>query len=160
MKKAVALSVLLLVLLFGGVAFSQSPDSVQAQLADIKAGINDLKAQNSALTTQVNSLTAQSSSLTTQVTSLTAQVASLAANNKGPRQFCLTKTGFNGSQALTACAAGYHMASLWEIFDTTVLRYNTALGLTKPDSGSGPPVGDQITVGRDALRRNHSVDLT
>ena len=31
------------------------------------------------------------------------------------------------------------MASLWEILDTTRLRYNTTLGYTKPDSGQGPP---------------------
>jgi hypothetical protein len=31
--------------------------------------------------------------------------------------------------------------SLWEIFDTTNLRYNTALGATGADSGFGPPTG-------------------
>ena len=31
------------------------------------------------------------------------------------------------------------MVSLWEILDTTRLRYNTTLGYTKPDSGQGPP---------------------
>jgi hypothetical protein len=57
----------------------------------------------------------------------------------GQRKFYLTKTKHDGSQALTACAAGYHMASLWEIHDPSNMRYNTALGLTSPDSGSGPP---------------------
>ena len=55
------------------------------------------------------------------------------------RSFYLTQTTHNGSQALTACAAGYHTASLWEIFDTSNLKYETALGLTTVDSGSGPP---------------------
>jgi hypothetical protein len=54
-----------------------------------------------------------------------------------PRTFYLTQTTHNGSQALSACADGYHMASLWEIFDTSNLRYNTALGTT--GDGSGPP---------------------
>lgn len=31
------------------------------------------------------------------------------------------------------------MASLWEILDPSSLRYNTSLGLTEADSGSGPP---------------------
>ncbi|CAN5485399.1 hypothetical protein BH20ACI3_BH20ACI3_33540 [soil metagenome] len=40
---------------------------------------------------------------------------------------------------MTACAAGYHMASLWEIHDPSNLRYDTALGQTLEDSGFGPP---------------------
>jgi hypothetical protein len=57
----------------------------------------------------------------------------------GQRKFYLTKTKHDGSEALTACAEGYHMASLWEIHDPSNLRYDTALGVTTPDSGSGPP---------------------
>lgn len=45
-----------------------------------------------------------------------------------------------GSSALTGCASGYHMASLWEIFDTSNLKYNTELGLLADDSGFGPPI--------------------
>ena len=57
-----------------------------------------------------------------------------------PRKFYLTPTNtYNGSQALTACAEGYHMASLWEIFDPSNLKYDTALGSDGNDSGSGPP---------------------
>ena len=60
--------------------------------------------------------------------------------NRDPRKsFYLTQTGHTGSQALTACAEGYHMASLWEIFDTSNLRYNTVLGFNNADSGFGPP---------------------
>jgi hypothetical protein len=46
-----------------------------------------------------------------------------------------------GNQALTACAAGFHMASLWEIYDPSNLKYDTTLGLVHADSGSGPPSG-------------------
>ena len=60
----------------------------------------------------------------------------------GPRKFYLTQTTHTGSQALTACAAGYHMASLYEILDPSNLRYDTALGATQADSGFGPPVGE------------------
>jgi hypothetical protein len=56
-----------------------------------------------------------------------------------PRKYYLTTTPQNGAAADTACAAGYHFASLWEIFDTTQLRYNTTLGYTSADSGQGPP---------------------
>ena len=58
------------------------------------------------------------------------------------RQFYLTQTTHNGGQALSACASGYHMASLWEIFDTSNVRYNSVLGLTKGDSGFGPPTNE------------------
>ena len=59
---------------------------------------------------------------------------------RDPRKsYYLTQTQHNGSQALTACAEGYHMASLWEIRDTSNVRYNTVLGLTYADSGFGSP---------------------
>ena len=45
----------------------------------------------------------------------------------------------NGLQALTACAPGYHMASLWEILDPSQLRYDVDLGAARDDSGHGPP---------------------
>jgi len=56
------------------------------------------------------------------------------------RKFYLTQGTFEGAQALTACAKGYHMASLWEIFNLSALTYNTKLGLAAQDSGSGPPL--------------------
>jgi hypothetical protein len=56
-----------------------------------------------------------------------------------PRAYYLTQTLHTGAEALSACAEGYHMASLWEIFDTSNVRYNTELGVTQDDSGSGPP---------------------
>jgi hypothetical protein len=58
------------------------------------------------------------------------------------RGFYLTKNLFPPSGALKACASpGYHMASLWEISDVSTLKYDTQLGFTLPDSGSGPPAG-------------------
>ncbi len=59
----------------------------------------------------------------------------------GARSYYLTRTAHDGNEALTACAAGFHMASLWEIFDPTQLRYDRTLGLTRDDSGWGPPSG-------------------
>ena len=50
------------------------------------------------------------------------------------RKFYLTKTdAFDGAQALNACAAGYHMAALWEIIDPSNLVYDTARGFVLPD---------------------------
>ena len=70
----------------------------------------------------------------------------------GPRKFYVTQTLHNGSQALSACANGYHMASLWEILDPSNLRYEPQLGRTRDDSGFGPPVGfvGWIHTGSDA----------
>lgn len=65
-----------------------------------------------------------------------AAATSLRAN--GMRQYYLTQTGAAGASASTHCAAGYHMASMWEIADPSNLSYNTSLGMTSPDSGSGP----------------------
>jgi len=59
-------------------------------------------------------------------------------NRDTRKSYYVTKTSHDGSEALTACAEGYHMASLWEIFDTSNLRYNTQLGATAPRFGSRP----------------------
>jgi len=57
------------------------------------------------------------------------------------RKFYRTKESFDGSQALTACARGYHMTSLWEIHEPSTLIYDIKLGEVRDDSGSGPPEG-------------------
>jgi hypothetical protein len=54
----------------------------------------------------------------------------------GMRKYYLTPSIFYGDEALTACAPGYHMASLWEILDPSNLAYNTELGFTQDDSGA------------------------
>lgn len=61
------------------------------------------------------------------------------AQQKKLRKFYLTVNAFDGNEVLTSCAKRYHMASLWEIFDTSNLSYNTDLGFAQDDSGSGPP---------------------
>jgi hypothetical protein len=56
------------------------------------------------------------------------------------REYYLTYASVpDATHALTACASGYHMASLWEILDTSSLKYNTGLGAARDDSGQGPP---------------------
>jgi hypothetical protein len=68
-----------------------------------------------------------------------ASPAALSATTFGVRQYYLTKTTFQAGDARTACASGYHFASIWEIADPSALKYNTDLGRTGTDSGEGPP---------------------
>jgi hypothetical protein len=56
------------------------------------------------------------------------------------RKYYLTTTTRQGATADTACAAGFHIASLWEIFDVTGLEYDVTRGLA-PDLRGGPPPG-------------------
>jgi|HubBroStandDraft_6_1064221.scaffolds.fasta_scaffold18441_3 hypothetical protein len=46
---------------------------------------------------------------------------------------------FDGASALTACTSGYHMASLWEIFNPSSLQYDTVNGRVEADESAGPP---------------------
>src|SRR5713101_1945606 len=70
----------------------------------------------------------------------------------GSKRYYVTVAVFDGSQALTACDAGFHMASLWEIRDTSNLTYDTRRGATFGDAGDGPPAsfGGWIRTGRPA----------
>ena len=65
------------------------------------------------------------------------------------RKYYLAPVGVGGNGALTACATGYHMASLWEIIDPSKLEYTTDLGDARTDSGSGPAtfVGGWVRTG-------------
>lgn len=68
----------------------------------------------------------------------------LASAILGVRRYYLTPDLFAGNQVANACEPGYHMASIWEIADPSGLKYDTSLGLTSPDSGSGPPVAIEL----------------
>jgi hypothetical protein len=65
--------------------------------------------------------------------------ASVQAQSTGMRQFYMTKSSEPANQAPSACAAGYHFASMWELADPSNLKYNASLGKTQADSGYGPP---------------------
>jgi hypothetical protein len=56
----------------------------------------------------------------------------------GAKKYFLTVDGFPGNAALDACGKGYHMATLWEIYDVTQLKYDAKRGQVREDSGSGP----------------------
>jgi hypothetical protein len=66
-------------------------------------------------------------------------VHALTAGRATPRSFYLTTTTHLGNAATTACAAGFHMASMWEIHDVATLQYDTTRGFSATDSGSGAP---------------------
>ncbi len=65
----------------------------------------------------------------------------LSCTPRGERRYYLTPILHDGNEVLDACAVGFHMASLWELMDTTQLVYDAALGETAVDMGSGPPTG-------------------
>ncbi|SRR6266511_2813595 len=73
------------------------------------------------------------------LTSNTAEATEPVKNHDTRRAFYLTKGTFPGGQALNACASGFHMASIWEINATTLLRYDSSLGRTHGDSAVGGP---------------------
>jgi hypothetical protein len=52
------------------------------------------------------------------------------------RRFYLTLDVFNGS-ASNACRPGFHVASVYEVYDPTGLEYESGLGF--PGDGEGPP---------------------
>jgi hypothetical protein len=60
----------------------------------------------------------------------------------GRKRFYLTPSpGYDGADAATACDAGFHTASLWEMIDPSALQYDFALRGHVIDPGSqGPPV--------------------
>jgi hypothetical protein len=85
--------------------------------------------------------------------------APLAWSATMPGSYYLTASAsYDGDDAPGACAKGYHMASLWEIWDTSNLRYNTQLGYQYPDGdcGQGPPtdVLGWVRTGADASTSN------
>ncbi|MHB8788977.1 MAG: hypothetical protein ACYDBT_03765 [Desulfobulbaceae bacterium] len=85
--------------------------------------------------------------LTLQVGILLASIFALLVHpgiinaQSGGRYFYLTDQSYSPNQGLTACSAGYHMASLWEILDVSSLIYDygNPAAHTRADSGYGPP---------------------
>jgi hypothetical protein len=63
----------------------------------------------------------------------------ISAAEAGTRKFYLTTTSVQGDQVLTACAKGYHFASIFEILEPSNLTYDAKLGFVTADTGSGPP---------------------
>lgn len=64
-----------------------------------------------------------------------------AKSRSTARKFYLTRDSFNGSQVLSACAKGYHLAGYWEIYPPSSLVYDTKLGFRYASYQFGPPSG-------------------
>jgi hypothetical protein len=65
--------------------------------------------------------------------------ASRGIGTSGLRRFYLTKETVQGNRMLTACAAGYHAASRFELLDVSHLAYDSERGVVTDDAGYGPP---------------------
>jgi hypothetical protein len=65
----------------------------------------------------------------------------ILSSGGGDRHVYLTAANYATNQVRTACASGYHMASLWELYDVSnlVYDYGHPAAYTKADSGYGPP---------------------
>ena len=57
------------------------------------------------------------------------------------KSYYLTSQEVLGDDVLFQCRRGFHFASIWEIRDTSNLKYNTRRGYTTEESGFGPPAG-------------------
>ena len=68
-----------------------------------------------------------------------------AAASSGLRKFYRTATAYSPTLASTACAPGYHFASIWELLDPSNLEYagelDDAWGGPSYDMGEGPVTG-------------------
>jgi hypothetical protein len=82
---------------------------------------------------------------------LAASTALAAPASAGGKKYFLTIEEFPTTQVREACGNGYHVASLFEIFHFTSLKYETKRGLTREASGKGPPsnVDGWIQTGGD-----------
>jgi len=88
---------------------------------------------------------------------MTANTASSWAESF-PGRYYLTRNNHYGDEAPTACADGYHMASLWEIIDTSNLIYDTNLRKIAADSGNGPPAGSWASGFYGCVRTGGTAD--
>ena len=73
------------------------------------------------------------------VSVLAASTALAVSASAGGKKYFLTIEELPTTQVPDACGKGYHVASLFEIFHFTSLRYETKRGLTREASGKGPP---------------------
>jgi hypothetical protein len=74
-------------------------------------------------------------------TSSSLEGARVTAAGRGVGHVYVTEDYFYPDQALAACGPGYHMASLWEILDTSNWVYDDdhPAAHVQDDSGHGPP---------------------
>ena len=103
---------------------------------------------NPTLLQAIRELQSSVETLQTTVNGLKTTVNTIVTNGTPPKalRYYMTKEKHQGNTALTACSTGFHMASLWEIFDPSTRQYDTTRGRTTADSGQGPPSDDLAWV--------------
>ena len=111
---------------------------MQNALATLQTSLNNQQATLATLQTKLTVLQNDLTSLRNTVSSLSAAVNHLDVRKK----YFLTDATFDGSEALHACPAGFHLASLLEIIDTSNLEYDTSRASHShiEDAGKGPAV--------------------
>ena len=90
--------------------------------------------------------------------------AAPATGSSGLRKFYRTSTAYTPTLATTACAPGYHFASIWELLDPSNLEYASeipdAWSGSYYDMGEGPPTGAEGWPLQAYVRTGYSLDVS
>ena len=96
---------------------------------------------SSAADTAIQTVITQLQTIQNEVQAL--QATSNAGVQVKPKEYYLTSGQFSGDQAIAACSTGFHMASIFEILDTSNLQYvkrsTTVCDSLVDDQGDGLP---------------------
>jgi hypothetical protein len=87
--------------------------------------------------------------------------AAPAAASGGLRKYYRTADAYSPTLASTACGAGYHFASIWELLDTSNLEYageHPDASAIEDDMGEGPPTGGAGLPRHGWVRTGHNDD--
>jgi hypothetical protein len=88
--------------------------------------------------------------------------AAPAATSGGLRKYYRTATSYLPTETLTACATGYHFASIWELIDPSNLEYageHPDASAIEDDMGEGPPTGGPFPR-HGWVRTGHNDDVS
>ncbi len=117
------------------------PGGIPEQLQTLEHKIDALQGTLNSLQSAVNTLQNTVNTLQSTVNAQQNILNGFAGNGvpMKPQRYYVSQNTADGSQARSACAAGFHMANLFEFITLGSLQYDTALGMTRADSGNGPP---------------------
>lgn len=113
---------------------AQKAPGIPQKLLGLQDSLNSLSGSVLALQNSLNALSGDVSALQSSVDGIYSGGVSCNL-----RRYYVTKDNFDGSETLTACTTGFHMANLFEVLDVSGLQYDTTLGAMRDDSGLGPP---------------------
>jgi hypothetical protein len=126
----------------GNPTLLQAIQNLQNSVSALQTTVNTLQTTVNGLQTSNNSVLSGVGALQTALTKLQTTVDNLPTDQR--KKYYLTKGAVPGNGPLAACDTGFHMASLWEIIDTAVLKYDTGRGQVAGDSGAGPVGGGPL----------------